>query len=1653
MSDLGMPPDREKVGMGFDREEVSTNLQPQEALCARSESTKPKDNILVVDDNPDDLDFLIQILSKHGYQVQLVPSGKLALIAVESTLPDLILLDIMMPEMDGFEVCSQLKASAQTKDIPIIFLSVLHKTFDKVKAFSLGAADYITKPFQPEEVLARVENQLRIQRLTKQLVEEIQEHNIAQEQLKNKEKHYRRLFEGSVDGIVLTDMQGRIIDCNASYQKMLGYSLEELKLLSFWDLTPIQWHCWEAEIVEQQIIERGYSNTYEKEYIRKDGTLFPVELTVYCQKNDCGQPEIMWANVRDISDRKQAQQALEQSIIKNRALLDAIPDMVFRCHVDGTYLEFKPAKDLKPFVPPSKFLGKKIQEILPDQVAQRILQAQQQAILLGETQILEYQLPIDGWLHDYEVRIVACGSNENILFVRDITERKLTEAALAKSEQKYRNLVETSQNIIMSCDRQGVITFVNQAVKQIYGYDPKEMIGHPFTDFLPPEIAAKDLEVFQQLLNGTPVNLYETTHRAKDGRLIHLLFNAIALFDEQGQVIGTTGTASDITARKQTEEELQQAYRKLEEYNAELQATNQELQCMLEELQVFEVERQQQYHQLTIEQKRYEDLFNFAPDGYLTTDATGIIQEANHAIAAYLSVDLKFLAGKPLASFISVGERRAFRTQLNQLLSLQQKQTWELKLQPINGEPFPVEITVAPVCGSSNQLISLRWLIRDITERKQAEAALRESEERFRQIAENIHQFFFVLSADSGEYLYLSPAYEKIWGQSCESLYQNPKSWLEFVHPDDRQLVLHSLYQKNEGKRVQREYRIIRDDGTTRWIFAEVFPILDQSGKLLRYVGLAEDITERKSAEEALQESEHFLRSIYEGIEAAVFIVDVLEDGRFRYVGINPANERMSGLLSTEIAGRTPEQVLSPEDAQAVIDRYRTCVAARKLITYEESLVIQGKQTWWITNLAPLQSEDGQIYRLIGTSFNITVRKQLEHFLRSQAQQERLLGTITQHIRQSLNLEEILATTVIEVQQTLQADRTLIFQLNQDGSGQIIQEAVVPQYPVTNQMRWLDECFPDDCYEYYCQGNARIVPNVAKDDWGACLVEFMQEVGVKSKVVAPIVQSFEGSSNKVWGLLIVHACSHYRQWQASEVEFLQQLCNQLAIAIHQANLYHQLQIELVERKHTEKALQAAQESLTIAIEAAQMGTWHLDITKDFASKRSLRHDQIFGYDTLQSEWGQKIARRHVVEEDREIFDAAFVRAMETGKLDFEVRIQWPDGSIHWMAARGRFYFDDNGKPVYGGGVNFDITDRKQTELALRESEERFRRAFDDAAIGMAMVAIDGSFIRVNRSLCEILGYSEAEFLALTFQDITHADDLHKALDYRQRLLVGETRTYQTQKRYIHKLGHEVWILLSSSLVRERDGQPLYFINQYQDISDRQQISRMKNEFISIVSHELRTPLTAIRGSLGILETGVLEDEPQQAKELLQIALKNSNRLIRLVNDILDLERLESGKVRLIMQECEIGDLIKQATETVQAIADEANITLCATFPKITIWAAPDAIAQTLINLLGNAIKFSPVGSSVWLSAELFPDYVLFFVRDNGRGIPSDKLKTIFGRFQQVDASDSRQKGGTGLGLAICKSIIRQHGGKIWVESVLGEGSTFYFTLPIAQPDT
>jgi signal transduction histidine kinase len=247
-----------------------------------------------------------------------------------------------------------------------------------------------------------------------------------------------------------------------------------------------------------------------------------------------------------------------------------------------------------------------------------------------------------------------------------------------------------------------------------------------------------------------------------------------------------------------------------------------------------------------------------------------------------------------------------------------------------------------------------------------------------------------------------------------------------------------------------------------------------------------------------------------------------------------------------------------------------------------------------------------------------------------------------------------------------------------------------------------------------------------------------------------------------------------------------------------------------------------------------------------------------------------------------------------------------------------------------------------------------------------------------------------------------------------------------------------------------DGRISGMVVAFQDVSERRRLEKMKDEFISTVSHELRTPLTSLRASLGLISSGALDKRPEKQKQMVDMAIANCDRLVRLVNDILDFDKVEKGRLPLRRVPMEAVDLLRRAADVAHVPAGEANIRFKIDAVPAVVIADEDRVLQVLNELVSNAIKFSPKDTQIKLSAQPNTEsQVRFTVEDQGQGIAPEKLEHIFARFQQGDASDSRALGGTGLGLALCRSIIEQHNGRIWAESTPGRGSKFFFTLPSA----
>lgn len=688
--------------------------------------------ILIVDDTLTNLEVLFDCLTQAGFRILVAENGESAIQKARYASPDLILLDILMPGLDGFETCRRLKADEATADIPIIFMTALTETINKVEGFSLGAVDYITKPFQQEEVLARVQTHLRLQQLTHQLQEQMTREQLARAEAEVERNRATHILESITDAFFTLDRNWHFTYLNPQTESVLQRQRQEL-------------------------------------------------------------------------------------------------------------------------------LGKQIWSEFPDAVQTPFHQEYQRA--MAEQVVVKFETfyaPLNTW---FDVR--AYPSEEGLsVYFRDITEQKQAERTLQQSNAFQRAILDSANYSIISTAVDGTILTLNTAAEQWLGYSAADVIGQT-----------------------TPI-------------LIH-----------DRQEIGQR--------------------------------------------------------------------------------------------AASLSQEL----GEPIEPGFDVLVAKILRGGIDE-----QEWTYIRK----DGSRFPVLLSMTALRDADNQITGFVGIASDITERKKAETALRQSEERFHLIAQATSDAVWDFDVPSGKVW---------WNEGIQTLFGYPPAhvnltyawWRDRIHPEDRQRVI-SLTQA------------AIDSGQCFWSNEYRFQRADRS------------------------------------------YAYVLERGNV------------------------------------------------------------------------IRNGEGQVTRLLGGLVDITERRQ-------QQQRSQLFAEITLKIRQSLQLEDILQTTVTEVQQLLHADRVLLFQLHGGGNGQVVQEAVVPGYTATLGQNFHDPCLQESYLEQYDQGRIGVLADIETADIEPCYVNFLQQLQVKANLVVPIFVREE-----LWGLLIVHQCAHPRQWSEFETELLQQLANQIGIAFTQAQL-------------------------------------------------------------------------------------------------------------------------------------------------------------------------------------------------------------------------------------------------------------------------------------------------------------------------------------------------------------------------------------------------------------------------------------------------------------------------------------------------------------------
>ncbi|MEQ9624092.1 PAS domain S-box protein [Coleofasciculus chthonoplastes] len=985
----------------------------------------------------------------------------------------------------------------------------------------------------------------------------------------------------------------------------------------------------------------------------------------------------------------------------------------------------------------------------------------------------------------------------------------------------------------------------------------------------------------------------------------------------------------------------------------------------------------------------FQALFNQALDAMAIADDQGQYVEVNPAACQLFGLSREELLGCRISDFADL----EFDFSQGWRMFLEQGQVkGEFRLRRRDGTIRETEY------AATANVIPHRHLsvLRDITDRKQVEAELRQSEERLNLALYAAQMGIWDWNLLTNQIRW-SEHHEVLFGLTPGTYDGTYKTFEACIHPDDREAVKQAANRSQlEQHEYDHEFRVVWSDGSIHWIEGKGKFIYDQTGQAVRMLGTVIDISDRKQAE----------TQIYR---------------------------------------------LNAELEQRVIERTQELQRTNDNLKHE-----------------------------------IQERQRAEAAVHLQAQQERLISAIAQQIRQSLDLNQILNTTVTQVQQLLACDQVVIYQTHRDGTGNLVAQALASDCSVPQEHSLPELIFPPACHQFYCSGGIHTIADVKQDDIVPCLADTVRRFGVKSKLVMPILEN-----ETLWGLLIAHHYTTTRKWQPWEAELLCSLTTQVTIAIQQAELYSQLQTELRERQQIQQERDRLFNLSVDILGIVNFEGYFIDVNPAFEKILGISSDAIKAQPFI--EW--------VHPEDREATQAQ-MRKLASGITikSFENRYCSQDGSYQWFSWTAVPFVQE--RLVYV--VAHDITERKQAEQALQESEQRFRTVADFTYDWEYWRDPDGSFIYVSPSCQRITGYQAEEFLndPSLFEAIVHPDDRQRIAEHiRQQL--DNPHIYSTDFRIITRTGSIRWIAHACQPVYSEDGRWLGQRASNRDISDRKQTeealysreqqfralvenspdivarfdhqlrhlyvnpaieqvtkcspqtfigktngemgmppdkaqfwdealrsvlttgqeqliefdfptstgmkffhsrivpefnadgtirsvlsvtrditahkeievalqqakdaaevaNRAKSEFLATMSHELRTPLNGILGYAQLLQNDTNLTETQ--RDSLNIIYQCGEHLLTLINDILDFSKIESQKLELNPTEFHLPTFLSSIGSLFRLRASQKEIDftykLFSPLPQ-TVIADEKRLRQVLINLLSNAVKFTDQGS-------------------------------------------------------------------------------------------
>jgi PAS domain S-box-containing protein len=1516
-----------------------------------------------------------------------------------------------------------------------------------------------------------------LQATNDRLRREIEDRQHTEAQLENFLALLQATFDSTADGILAVDREGQIVTFNRKFGQMWGIpenlldTRDDNRVLEY-VLAQLQ-NPQEFLAQVQQLYEHPQNESYDL-LTFKDGRVFER----YSQPQRVGTEIVgrVW-NFRDTTQR----QRTEESLQLTQFTVDCAADAIFWVQPDARFAYVNDTACRLLGYSREELLGMRIFDIDLDFEPQRWSSHWQTIEQAGATTIESRHRRKDGGEIPVEIAVnyLKFGDRAyNCAFARDISDRKRAEAELRRQALTFENIYDA----IIITDLDGRIIDWNPAAEKLFGYTKAEVLGRSPGIIHHPEQATS---LTRDIIDGMARHgrwTGEIRFIRKDGSEGTCETIVVPLRDSSGEITATLGVNHDVTERNQT--------------RAALQESEIQLRAIVEGAGIGIA---------------------------LGNLQEGRILKSNPALQSLLGYSEAELERMNFTEFTHPDDLAAEMALFGEIAS-GDRDSYQIEKRYIckDGQIVWVNVTVSTIRDAEGQPKLAIGTVEDISDRQHAAEALRQSEAQFRQLAENIHEVFFLTEPDLSQMLYVSPAYEEIWGRSCQSLYDRPESWQDTIYPDDRDRVGAALGRQLSGDAdFEQEYRILRPDGSLRWVWVRAFRVLDDSGEVYRLAGIAEDITDRKHAEMALQETTTLQRAILDSANYTIISTD--PDGTIRT--FNRAAERLLGYRAEDMVGRQtpalihdPQEIarharsLSAELETPIEPGFEAFVAKARRGEIEERewsyLRQDGTRIPVLLSVTALRDEAGNITGFLGIGSDITERKQAE-----------------QELKDSENKYRSVVESIKEA----------IFQTDIEGNWIFLNPAwtEITGFSLEESLgtRFLDYIHPDDRQlnqqrfepllrrqKEYCRHEIRyltknggfrwieVFARLTLDDNGTILGTSGTLNDVTERKRAEM--QLQESEAAIRALYAVTA--------SRDLDFHTRLARMLEMGCRRFDLEIGMVGQIEGEGYRIIAARLPDGAFPKLLEGDEL---RLERTFDALILNPSANDDLIAIESVEaSPWRDRAAR------GIEAFLGApvFVSGQTYGTISFsshtprseafpavdrellKLMAQWVGGEIERHSAQTA------------------LQHQYQRTLLLRQIVGEIRSKLDIKEIFDTTATQIGRAFGVNR--CIIHGYTDepgdrpalpcmAEYLEAGYDPIleipipiegnSHAQVLlesDRAVAspdvYRDPLLsaaiplcrqfnlksmLAVRTSYQGKPNGIigmhqcdrfrqwtseeiellEAVAEQVGIALAQArLLQQETRQRQQLSEQNLALESARQVaetaSRAKSEFLATMSHEIRTPMNAVIGMTGLLLDMNLSEEQHDFVETIRTS---SDTLLTIINDILDFSKIESGRLELEEHPFDLRACIEGALDLLAPRAAEKGLELAYLLePETpqTILGDVTRVRQILVNLLGNAVKFTEQGEVVVTvnarasergPSDAAPRYELqFAVRDTGVGIPADRLDRLFKPFSQVDASTTRQYGGTGLGLAISRRLSEMMGGDLWVESQVGRGSTFYFTL-------